>query len=73
MSEIHLPTTSLLADILEHFVEQKEQPSPSEDYSDQANATHTYTHTHTHMHNCFMAILDFVLDYPDKQPTVSKH
>lgn len=34
----HLPTTSSLADIPEHFVERKEQPSPSEDYLDQANA-----------------------------------
>jgi len=24
----------------------------------------THTHTHTHTHNCFMALLDFVWDYP---------
>jgi len=26
--------------------------------------THTHTRAHTHTHSCFMALLDFVCDYP---------
>jgi len=26
--------------------------------------THAHTRTHTHTYNCFMAVLDFVREYP---------
>jgi len=32
----------------------------------EVRVTHAHTHTHTHTHNHFMALLDFVQDYPSE-------